>query len=88
MLVAAGHDHGAEKGYGNHDENLHFIRSEQGQSEQVTADDVREVQQHRADEGECQRELNDARDPVQSFVNHRVSPSRSVCPGAPSLLMV
>jgi hypothetical protein len=76
MLVAAGHDHGAQKRHGNHDENLHFIGSEQGQPEQVTADDVREVQQHRNDECERQRKLNDPGEPVQSFVDHRVSPSR------------
>jgi hypothetical protein len=47
------------------------IGSEQGQPEQVTADDVREVQQHRNDEGERQHKLNDPGEPVQSFVNHR-----------------
>jgi hypothetical protein len=63
---------GAEECHRDHDEDLHLVGPEQREAEQIAADHVGEVEQHREDEGECEQHFDDARDAVERLVDHRL----------------
>jgi len=80
MQVAPGNDGGAEESHRDHDEDLHLVGPEQREPEQITADHVGEVEQHREDEGERKRDFDDARDAVERLVDHRLPALQDTTP--------
>jgi len=72
MQVALRHHRGAEERHRHHDEDLHLVGPDQRDAEQVAADDIGKVEQDRENEGQRQHQLDDARNPVESLVDHRL----------------
>ncbi len=70
MQIAA-RDHGrAKERHADHNEDLNLVGAEQRDAENIAPDDVTEVEYDRADEGECERDLDNARNAVESLVDH------------------
>jgi hypothetical protein len=66
---------GAKKRHADHDEDLHLVGPQQRDAEEVAPEHIAEVEQHREDEGERQRHLDDAGDTVEDPVDHQAPAS-------------
>jgi hypothetical protein len=69
MPLAPAHHRRAEERHPDHDVDLRLVGAEEGEVEDVAADDIGEVDDDRDDEGERQRLLDRARQPLEDPVD-------------------
>ena len=65
VISAPGHRGRADERHGDHDVDLHLVGAVDGPADDVAADDVREVENDREDEGEREHALEEPDDGAQ-----------------------